>query len=525
MNGKAGRMPASAIGAEGSVEAKLAELRRRLMEISDLGYAVAVLGWDQSTYMPPGGAFERGRQKALLNRLAHERLSDPAVGRLLDDLDAHFAARPGDGDGDVASLLGVTRRSFERALKVPADFVARRSAAGAAAYDAWIRARPANDFDAVVPHLEKAVALSREYAGYFAPSDSIVDPLIARYDEGMTAATVRSLFASLRAQLVPIAQAICDQPLVDDRCLKGPFDEARQLEFSMLAIKAIGYDTNRGRLDKTVHPFCTKFGHGDIRITTRVRLDDLGDALFSCLHEAGHGMYEQGVAAALVGTPLGHGASSGVHESQSRLWENIVGRSLGFWQHFYPALVAMFPDQLGAVPLETFYRAINKVQRSLIRTDADEVTYNLHVMLRFDIETDLIEGRLKVKDLPEAWRARMLADIGVAPPDHRDGCLQDVHWFGGMIGGNFQGYTIGNILGAQFHSAALAAHPEIPGEIARGEFGTLLAWLQQNIYRHGATFEPDDLVRRVTGGEMRIEPYIAYLRAKYGEIYRLPVGD
>jgi carboxypeptidase Taq len=267
----------------------------------------------------------------------------------------------------------------------------------------------------------------------------------------------------------------------------------------------------------------TKFSLGDVRITTRTRENDLTDSLFSTLHESGHAMYEQGICRDYEATPLANGASAGVHESQSRLWENLVGRSRGFWQHYYPQLQAAFPSQLGAVPLDNFYRAINKVQRSLIRTDADEVTYNLHVMLRFDLELDLLEGRLAVKDLPEAWRARFREDFGIAPRDDRDGCLQDVHWYGGAsIGGAFQSYTIGNILSAQLYAAAVEAHPEILQEIKRGEFGTLHTWLHDRLYRHGRKFQPDEIVRRATGEPMTIEPYIAYLRAKYGELYLLP---
>jgi carboxypeptidase Taq len=243
-------------------------------------------------------------------------------------------------------------------------------------------------------------------------------------------------------------------------------------------------------------------------------------AFFATLHEAGHALYEQGVSSTLEGTPLGRGASAGVHESQSRLWENVVGRSLGFWQHFYPELQRTFPD-LGRVGLETFYRAINKVDRSLIRVDADEVTYNLHIMLRFDLEMQLLDGSLRVKDLPEAWRAQMVATLGLMPPDDRDGCLQDVHWFSGGIGGAFQGYTIGNILSAQFFAAAVKAHPEIPHEIAQGRFGTLHSWLTEHVYRHGRKFEPAELVVRATGEPMTIAPYLAYLRSKYGELYRL----
>ncbi|MEA2937810.1 MAG: carboxypeptidase Taq, partial [Alphaproteobacteria bacterium] len=352
----------------------------------------------------------------------------------------------------------------------------------------------------------------------------IADPLIDDADPGMTAAAIRTLFTALRRELVPIVRAISEQAVADDHCLRGPFEERPQLEFGLNVARRLGYDLERGRLDKTHHPFCTKFSAGDVRITTRVREDELGDALFSTVHEAGHAMYEQGVSRALEGTALGAGTSAGVHESQSRLWENVVARSRGFWEHFYPELQRTFRDQLAGVPLESFYRAINKVARSLIRTDADEVTYNLHVMLRFELELNLLEGKLAVKDLPDAWRAAMQADLGLVPPDDRDGCLQDVHWYSGGIGGVFQGYTIGNILSAQFHAAAVKAHPNIPREISNGEFGTLHGWLRDNIYRHGRKFTPNELVERATGGPMSMEPYLAYLRAKYGEIYRLPAA-
>ena len=291
---------------------------------------------------------------------------------------------------------------------------------------------------------------------------------------------------------------------------------------SLSIAKQMGYDLERGRLDKTPHPFCTRFSAGDVRITTRVRENHIGDALFSTLHEAGHAMYEQGVDAAYEGTPLGRGILSGIHESQSRLWENVVARSRPFWEHYYPALQRTFPDQLGSVPLETFYRAINKVERSLIRTDADEITYNLHVILRFDLELKLLEGTLRVKDLPEAWRAGMQAELGIAPSDDRDGCLQDVHWFFERIGGEFQGYTIGNILSAQFFAAATKAHPNILSEIACGQFSTLRGWLTENVYRHGRSLTPDEIVIRATGGPTTMAPYLAYLHTKYDELYQLP---
>jgi carboxypeptidase Taq len=499
------------------VKQKLQELKSRLLEIHDLNSAAALLSWDQTTYMPPGGAAARGRQLATLGRLAHEKFIDPEIGRLLDDLRPYAESLPYDSED--ASLIRVTRRQYEKQVKIPSAFAAAFSEHCSAAYQAWAVARPENDFAAVRPMLEKTLDLSRQMADFFPGYDHIADPLIDFADEGMKAATVRALFADLRARLVPLVQAITAQPPADDSCLRKRYPEEAQLAFGSRVARCYGYDFERGRQDRTPHPFCTTFSIGDVRITTRVREDNLGDALFSTLHEVGHGMYEQGIDPALEGTPLAQGASAGVHESQSRLWENLVGRSRGFWSFFYPRLQAAFPKQLGDVTLETFYRAINKVERSLIRTDADEVTYNLHVMIRFDLELEMLEGRLAVRDLPEAWRARYTADLGITPPDDRDGVLQDVHWYGGGIGGSFQGYTLGNILSAQFFDTACRAHPSIPEEIARGEFGTLHAWLRQNIYRHGAKFLAPELIERVTGGPLTIEPYLRYLRAKYGELY------
>jgi carboxypeptidase Taq len=491
-----------------------------LREISDLSSAGAVLSWDQATYMPGGGADARGRQMAMLSRLAHERSVAPAIGKLIDALVPYGEGLPGDSDD--ARLIRIARRDYEKATKVTAEYVARANTHASASYQAWTQARPANDFKTMVPYLEKTLDLSREYSSFFAPYKHIADPHIDDADEGMTTASIKKLFGELRRGLVPLVNAVCDQPEADDSCIRQDFAKSGQLEFAKRAAERMGYDFNRGRLDLTHHPFCTRFSAGDVRITTRVNEMDLGDALFSTAHEAGHAMYEQGVDPALAGTPLGHGVSAGVHESQSRLWENIVARSRGFWDYFYPSLQRAFADQLANVPLGSFHRAINKVARSLIRTDADEVTYNLHIMLRFDLELKMLEGKLAVKDLPDAWRAGMRADLGIEPPDDRDGCLQDVHWYSGGIGGAFQSYTIGNILAAQFYAAALRAHPDIPGQIAHGEFGTLHAWLRDNIYLHGAKYPPNEIVKRATGSAMNMRPYLDYLRGKYGELYRLP---
>jgi carboxypeptidase Taq len=503
-----------------SAEQMLIELKRRLREISDLSAASDVLNWDQATYMPEGGAGARGRQLAMLNRLAHERAIEPALGGLIDGL-----TRYGENlryDSDDASLIRVARRDFQKNIKIPSDHIERATAHFSTSYDAWTRARPDDDFATMAPYLQRTLDLSREYSAYFVPHSHVADPHIDDADEGMTAASISGLFGKLKLQLVPMVRAICDQPAADDASLRQTFDKAAQFDFALHVAESLGYDVKRGRLDLTHHPFCTRFSAGDVRITTRIDENDLGDAFFSTLHEAGHAMYEQGISTALDGTPLGQGVSAGVHESQSRLWENVVGRSRGFWEHFYPTLQRIFAEQLSPVPLAAFHRAINKVARSLIRTDADELTYNLHIMLRFDLELKMLEGQLRVRDLPEAWRAAMRADLGIAPSDDRDGCLQDAHWYSGYIGGRFQSYTIGNILSAQFYAAALKAHPDISHEIAKGEFGTLHTWLRDNLYRHGSKFAPNDLVERATGAVMQMRPYLDYLHEKYGGLYRLP---
>jgi carboxypeptidase Taq len=501
------------------VESKLQDLKTRLGEVNDLNAAAAVLYWDQSTYMPKGGAAARGRQLATLERLAHEKFTAPEIGGLLDDLQPYADSLPYDSDD--AALIRVTRRLYDREVKVPADFTARLSEHMSESYQVWAEARPENDFARVQPYLEKTLDLSRELANFFPGYDHIADPLIDYSDYGMKAASVRAIFSDLRAQLVPLVQAITAQEPADDSCLRRHFPEPVQLQFGLDVARQFGYDLDRGRQDKTHHPFEIKFSIGDVRITTRVKEDFLAECLFSTLHESGHAMYEQGVSTDYEATTLARGTSSGVHESQSRLWENLVGRSRGFWTHFYPQLQAVFPDQLGGVSLDTFYRAINKVERSLIRTDADEVTYNLHVMIRFDLELALLEGELAIADLPDAWNACYESDLGIAPPDYRDGVMQDVHWYSGTIGGAFQGYTLGNILSAQFYEAARQAHPEISGQIAQGQFGTLHTYLRDNIYRHGRKFTASELVERVTGSPLTIAPYIAYLTAKYGELYTL----
>jgi len=501
------------------MEKKYEELKSRLAEIYDLDMISAVLGWDQATYMPAGGAEARGRQSALLTRLSMERSVDPEIGRLLDALRPYEESLP--FDSDEASIIRVARRDYERLVKVPPAFMAELTEHGSRGYMTWAEARPANDFRKVQPLLEKTLDYSRKLADFFPGYEHIADPLIDFADYGMKASSVRALFAELREKTVPVVKAILSQPPADDSFLRKHYPEAEQLAFAAEVVKLIGYDFNRGRIDKTHHPFMTKFSLGDIRITTRVKEDYLGETFFSNVHEAGHAMYEQGINMNYEGTPLAHGTSAGVHESQSRTWENLVGRSREFWEFFFPKLQAAFPEQLKGVNLDAFYHAINKVERSLIRTDADEVTYNLHVMLRFDFELQLLEGTLSVRDLPEAWNERYENDLGIAPHDDKDGVLQDVHWYASVVGGVFQGYTLGNVLGAQFFASALKAHPEIPDDMKQGKFSTLHGWLKENVYRHGRKYTANELVQGATGSPISVDPYIAYLRKKYGELYKI----
>jgi carboxypeptidase Taq len=502
-----------------SEQEKLQALKERLSEVDDLNSAAALSSHDQMTHMPPGGTTARGRQLATLRRLSHARFTDPAIGRLLDELRPIEERLP--FESDEASLIRITGREYERATRIPTVFVAELERHQALSYAAWAKARPANDFAAVRPFLEETLVLSRQLAGFFPGYDHIADPLIDFADYGLKAAQVREVFAELREGLVPLVQAITVRPPADDTCLRRHYPIAGQTAFFTEIIKDFGYDYDRGRCDQSPHPYTTTFSLGDVRITVRYDEHNLGEAIFSAFHEAGHAIYEQGINPAYEGTPLAVGTSSGVHESQSRLWENVVGRSWDFWIHAFPRLQAVFPDQLADLSLETFYRAINKVERSLIRTEADEVTYNLHVMLRFDLELALLEGKLAVKDLPEAWQERFEADLGITPPDHRDGVLQDIHWYSGLIGGGFQGYTLGNILCAQFYQAALKARPEIPAEMEGGKFDTLHGWLRENIYQHGGKYTTNELVERVTGGPLQVGPYLDYLRAKYGRLYDL----
>jgi carboxypeptidase Taq len=364
--------------------------------------------------------------------------------------------------------------------------------------------------------------LNIQKAEAYGYQDCIYDALLDEYEPGMKTAEVNAVFNELKTELVPLVRAISERvEAVDDTFLRQDYDETAQWDFGMIPLKAIGYDLERGRQDKSVHPFTTSFSSNDVRITTRVHKDLFPSALFSTLHEGGHALYEQNSAPELEGTFLAGGTSLGVHESQSRLWENVLGRSREFWQFYYPRLQEFFPSQLGGVSEAAFYRAINKVTPSLIRVEADEVTYNLHIFLRFELEQELVEKRLKVSDLPDAWNARLEEYLGLTPPDDALGVLQDIHWSGGGIG-YFPTYTLGNVLSLQFYRQTLQDIPDLPEQFARGEFGALLGWFKDNIHRHGRKYTANELVERVTGAKgIEAGPYLDYIKQKFSEIYEL----
>ena len=490
----------------------VAPLRSRLQEIEDLGAAISLLTWDQSVKMPPGGAEARGRQLATLGRLQHERWLDPELERAL------AAVERDAPDGETTDLVRVVRHDLERASRVPNDYVARSAAHAAASYDAWLDARRTGAVERVVGLLERTLDLSLEYAGFFPEVAHPADALIEDADAGATVASLRPLFGRLRDELVPRVAAWSAAPAAP-ALPAGPFAVDEQLAAALELAQAFGYDVGRGRQDLTAHPFAIRFAHGDVRITTRAKLDDLTEVLFSTLHEAGHAMYEQGVDLSLEGTPLAEGVSAGVHESQARLWENQVARSRAFWTFALPRLQRRFPA-LAAVDVEGAFRAVNRVQRSLIRTDADEVTYNLHVIVRFDLELELLEGRLAVRDLADAWAERYAVDLGVTPTGAADGWLQDVHWFAGTIGGSFQGYTLGNVLSAQFFAAAARELGDVEARMAAGDFAPLRAWLTEHVYRHGRSKPVERLVHDATGGPLDVDPYLTYLDRKFGVLTR-----
>ena len=492
----------------------LEQLKNHLAEIDDLKMAAGVLGWDQQTSMPPGGGQARAYALGTLSRLSHEKFASDETARLLEGAEKetqHLAA-----DSDEACLISITRRDYEKSRKLPDEFVAAWSRDAILSNEVWRHARGANDFAAFQPHLEKMLDYARRQADYYGFEKHPYDALLDDYEPELKTEEVQVIFAELRAEQVPLVQKLAEKNAPREDFLQRDYAPEKQGEIGMNIVQAFGYDVSRGRLDVAPHPFCTNFGRDDVRITTRYDKNLPMQAIFGIFHEAGHAMYEQNTAPALSRTPLASGASMVFHESQSRLWENVVGRKLSLWQHFWPQMQSAF--NLDDVSAEEWYRAINRVSPSLIRVEADEVTYNLHIMLRFELEVALVARELEVKDLPEAWRAKMQEFFGMAPPDNRDGVMQDTHWSSGSFG-YFPTYALGNLMAAQIWDTALAAHPEIEDEIARGEFGTLRHWLINTLYVHGRKFLPPELALKVTGEPLNAKPYLRYLHGKYESLY------
>jgi carboxypeptidase Taq len=488
-----------------TVSPPLERLKAILAEISDLKHAEWVLDWDSRVSMPPAGAAGRAEVSATLTRLAHERFVADEVGELLHELGS-------PEDETDSALVRITRREWERARRVPTELVGEMTQASGVAVAAWDEAKAASDFASFVPHLERQLELKHRYIECFPETETAYDVLLEDYEEGLSTVQVVDVFDRLKKELVPLFERQRELP-VDDAPLRGPFPRSGQEAAGRRILSAFGFDDETWRIDETTHPFASKPGVGDIRLTTHTEENDL-TSLFSTMHEFGHGVYEFDIDRGFARTPLGRGTSSSIHESQSRTWENLVGRSSGFWRWFYPQLQTIFPDALGGISEDAFVRAVNAVRPGLIRGDADEVTYGLHIILRFELEQELLAGTVAIRDLPEIWNARMKDYLGVDVPDDARGVLQDMHWSIGLLG-YFPTYQLGNVISVQIWERALADLGDVEEQFARGEFGPLREWLREQVYRHGGKYPPRELLRRVTGSDLDPEPYLEYLRAKF----------
>ncbi|MFZ0216282.1 MAG: carboxypeptidase M32 [Candidatus Dormiibacterota bacterium] len=494
----------------------LEQLQTVLAGVNDLERVAGVLEWDQETQLPSGGVAGRANQVETVSRIAHERFVSPEVGRLLERAEAETQTLPDDGDD--RRLVRVTRRDYDYETKLPGELVGEMARAQAEAQPVWVEARRRSDWALFEPHMRRTVELARRVADAYGHTGRPLDALIARQEPGLTAADVERVFGELRAAIVPLVRQIAQRPAPPDVLDRAWLPADRQQQFGLDVATAMGYDLQRGRLDRSAHPFTIGLGRGDVRITTRI--EHGLTSLYSTIHEAGHGMYEQGVGPALDRGPLGGGATSGVHESQSRLWENLVGRSRPFATYVVPRLRAAFPEVATGIDEDAYYRAVNLVRPSYIRVDADEVTYNLHIMLRTELEGELLDGTLRVEEVPDAWNAKLHEYLGLAAPAAAQGCLQDIHWtFPGL--GSFVGYTLGNVIGPQLLATVRTTLPDLDGQIARGEFAPLHGWLLEHVYRHGRKFTPNELLQRITGEPISARHWVAYVKRKFGELYGL----
>ena len=494
----------------------LYKLRQHIGEIADLKSAASILEWDQETYMPDGASEVRATQVATLRKLAHQQFSSDETAQWLDEATAQL--QNVHEDSDDVRMLKVWRKDFERAKKLPSSLVFAKNQASGRAKEAWKQARATSNFAVFAPHLEALLEHSRAEAAAIGYEKDPYDALLDAFEPGLKTADVTRVFHQLREDLVPIVQTIGAAEQPDDAFLFAPYDEQKQWDFGMAVLADFGYDFNCGRQDRSAHPFTTTFATTDVRITTRLMPDFLPSALYGTLHECGHALYEQGIDPKWNRTLLNEGTSLGMHESQSRLWENQVGRSHAFWQHYYARLQAIFPETLGKVDLARFYRALNKVQPSLIRVEADEVTYPLHIMLRFELETALIKQEIAVADLPEIWRNKMQDYLGVVPQNDGEGVLQDIHWSFGAFG-YFPTYALGTLISSQLYEAAERTLPDLSAQFSRGEFLPLREWLRQEVHQFGRKYTANEILEKICGSGLDAAPWIRYIKAKYAPLY------
>jgi carboxypeptidase Taq len=495
--------------------ASFEDLQRRLQEISDLGKTLSLLSWDQQVMMPRGGARLRAEQLATVGRIAHEKFTSAEVGRLLDELRGFGEEQ--EYDSFEASLIRVVAHDWDKARRVPADLRAEISRSASLANAVWIDARKNNDFASFLPVLRTNLDLRKRYIDCFEVGDEPYDIVLDDYERGMKTAEVRRIFDYLKEHQAPLVQEVAARGAYEEPAT-GEFPLEVQKRFELEVARAFGYTDHAWRLDPTVHPFASGTAIDDIRLTTRYFPDNL-DGLFATMHEFGHGLYEHQIDPALERSPLARGVSLGMHESQSRMWENLVGRSLPFWRHFFPRLQQAFPDPLAGHDAERWYREVNTVQPSLIRVEADEATYNLHIILRFELEQAMLADEFPLEQLPEEWNSRIWDYLGIEVPDDTQGVLQDVHWSGGSIG-YFPTYALGNLISAQIWERVTTDLPGLSDEFEQGEFGSLRDWLREHLHRHGRKFTPGETLERVVGTpEIDPEPYVRYLREKLAGIY------
>ena len=501
-----------------SDEAKLRELRERLGVILDLNRASALLGWDQQTMMPPKGVEGRSFQLSTLDRLSHELFVSDEMGRLIDELDELQL----DPESVDAALLRVTRRDYEKARRVPSELRSEITKAEVMGIPAWAEARQNSDFDAFLPYLERNVELKRRYVECFQDTGkSDYDILLDDYHEDAHSEEITAIFERVKEVVVPLIQEVAATEPLDVSFAHGHFPVERQEIFAREILERLGYSSEAWRLDPTIHPFATSISVDDIRLTTRYSEAD-AESVFHTTHEFGHGIYENGIDPELERTPLVELNSMVLHESQSRLWENLVCRSRPFWRHFFPRLQELFPDQLGGTTDDQWWRYVNRVQPDFIRVEADEVTYGLHIILRYELEQEIVAGRLDLRELPAAWNAKMKEYLGLDVPDDARGVLQDVHWSGGSFG-YFPTYLLGTIASVQIWEKVRSELPDLDSQMEAGEFRPLRDWLGEHMYRWGRRFAPDEMLRRIVGGPLDVEPYLAYLKAKVEAVYGVRV--